>query len=127
MDGSNDWPPTAGNGEGPESATIGNRCNQNSSTTVLPKRDNFCASLKDLVGEGDWTLNAHPVIDPVIQDVGGHRHRNTPPELRHGAPVRVDLLHAQQFNVVDAQGNCDWRRHAHGWILPVPKWRLTLG
>ena len=37
----NKRPPTAGNGEGPESAATVNRCNPNSSTTTWLKRDRF--------------------------------------------------------------------------------------
>ena len=122
----NQRPPTAGNGEGPENATTGNRCNQNSSTTVSLERGES-VSARDEVGEGGTTTNAYVVAEPVNEDAGGHRSQNELSALRSGASVRLDLLSDEPFTVADFGKTHIWLRHAHGWILQVPKWRVTVG
>ena len=123
----NERPHTAENGEGPESAATVNRCNDNFTTTNLSEHDRGSMSARDDVGEGATERNAHPVVEPVSEDTGVHRSQNNLSALRCGAAVRLDLLHAQRFGVVNIEGNSVWLRHAHGWILKVPKWRVIVG
>jgi len=127
MTARNQRPPTAGNGEGPESAATLNRCNDDFITTILSEHDRESVSARDEVGEGGTTTNAYVVAEPVNEDAGGHRSQNELSALRPGASVRMDLLSDELFTVADFGKTHIWLRHAHGWILQVPKWRVTVG
>lgn len=87
----------------------------------------------DLVQDGDGGEEKQDDPRPVaaggsstsFKNARGHQSEDDTPSVSIGASVRLNVLPDERFTVADVRKTHILLRHIHGWILQVPKWRVS--